>query len=67
MHAPFTFQVRYEIRCGYCEREAVVSFWKMHRGSVLPVPSVPSDWRVLDGVPVCPDHLVAVGDRPWRN
>jgi hypothetical protein len=63
MNAPFLLQLRFTIACGACGTLAVVLEARARAGDLLPVPSLPEGWCLVDGKPICPMHEVEVR---WR-
>ena len=64
MKAPFRMQVTFTANCRLCgkvaediDRELFLNrTFTLAIGYPLPIPSLPMEWQVLNGDPICPDH-----------
>ena len=63
MSAEFKFHVLMSVNCAFCG-ETRVQEYPISAGSEVPRPILPECWRVLDGFPICPRHLIIILDAP---
>ena len=54
-----TAQFKFTTRCGICN-EFRSREYPIASGMELPLPALPEDWKILDGVPICHKHKVIV-------
>ena len=59
MSAEFKFHVLMSINCAFCDETRTQDFPIAARSEV-PRPALPSGWRVLDGLPICPRHSITI-------
>ncbi len=60
MIAPFELRVAITISCAFCDKGAIVLDGALRAGDSMPKPSLPDHWRMIDGKPLCPNHVVSI-------
>lgn len=59
MRSPFSCHITYTVKCGWCDTIHTES-WPVGSFLELPWPTLPTDWRVIDGLAICSNHTVTI-------
>lgn len=60
MIAPFECRITISAKCGFCETNIIVFDELLLAGNDIPKPSLPAFWRIVDGRPLCLDHVISI-------
>lgn len=60
--ASFEFRVIFSVMCYACKKAAVAETYLCHANQPIRHPELPDGWKVVDGRPLCTDHILKLMD-----